>query len=70
MSVKPAHNPEVGAMCFPAFIKKIFRTFYLKEWRENADVELLHEQSIDQEDGRFDPDPHCLSVLELDGRIP
>ncbi|MGE5607913.1 MAG: DUF2290 domain-containing protein [Bacillota bacterium] len=50
------------AMCFTAFIKKVFRTFYLKKWLENRDVELLHEQPIDQEEGQFDPMPHCLQV--------
>ncbi len=50
------------AMSFPAFLKKIFRTFYFKEWLANTDVESLHEQRIDHEDGQFDPMPHCLQV--------
>ena len=49
-------------LCFPAFIKKVFRTFYADLWTLHKDIEKLHEQSIDCEDFQFDPLPHAFQL--------
>jgi hypothetical protein len=50
------------AMCFPTFMKKVIRTFYRDQWAAHPEIEALHEQAIDHEDGRFDPLAHCFQV--------
>jgi hypothetical protein len=50
------------AMCFPAFIKKIFRTFYADKWQAHPDLDELHEQEFAYEEARFDAPPHSLQV--------
>jgi hypothetical protein len=50
------------AMCFPAFMKKIFRTFYADRWVAQPEIGTLHEQEFDYEDGKFDPLPHSLQI--------
>ena len=34
-------------MCFSAFIKTIFRTFYNEKWEKNKELRRLHEQQIE-----------------------
>lgn len=50
------------AMCFPAFMKKVLRTFYRDQWARHPEIEALHEQPIEHEDGQFDPLVHCFQV--------
>ncbi|MBP7746984.1 MAG: DUF2290 domain-containing protein [Phycisphaerae bacterium] len=50
------------AMCFPAFMKKVLRTFYRDQWTAHPDIEAIHEQAIEHEDAQCDPLAHCLQV--------
>ena len=50
------------AMCFPSFMKKVIRTFYRDEWALHPEIESLHEQSIEHEDGQCDPLAHCFQM--------
>jgi len=50
------------AMCFPSFIKKVMRTFYRDKWALHPEIEKLHEQAIEHEDGQCDPLAHCFQV--------
>jgi hypothetical protein len=50
------------AMCFPAFMKKVIRTFYRDKWAEHPEIEQFHEQSVEHEDGQCDPLAHCFQV--------
>lgn len=49
-------------MCFPAFMKKVIRTFYRDKWALHPEVEALHEQGIEHEDGECHPLAHCFQV--------
>lgn len=49
-------------LCFTAFIKKIFRTFYFKEFVAQPDIADLHENVIDHDEGRYEPMSHCFQL--------
>lgn len=49
-------------ICFPAFMKKVIRTFYREKWAMHPEIEALHEQGIEHDDGEFDPLSHCFQV--------
>jgi len=51
------------AMCFPAFMKKIIRTFYHDKWAMYPEIEALHEQTIEHEDDQYDSQAHCFHVF-------
>lgn len=52
------HKP----LCFPAFIKTIFRTFYRDKWSQHACIGQFHEQAITHEPGEWEPAANCLQM--------
>lgn len=50
------------AMCFPAFMKKVIRTFYRDHWASHPQIEEMHEHPIDHQDDDCGPMAHCLQV--------
>lgn len=50
------------AMCFPSFMKKVFRTFYRNRWALHPEIGDLHEQSIEHDGGECDPLGYCFQV--------
>lgn len=51
------------AMCFPAFMKRVIRTFYRDRWSALSDIERIHEQGIQHEDGQCDPPAQCFQIM-------
>jgi hypothetical protein len=49
-------------MCFNAFMKLVFRTFYAEHWARHPQLQNLHEHSIDAINGGVAPEQHCLQV--------
>lgn len=52
-----------GAMCFPSFIKKVFRTFYVDKWAEHPEIEDIHEQGVEHEECRYAPVNHGFQLV-------
>jgi hypothetical protein len=52
------HQP----MCFQAFIKMIFRTFYASKWHKYAFIGQFHEQKISHNPGEWEPTAHYLQL--------
>lgn len=50
------------AMGFPTFMKKVFRTFYSHKWLSTPDIEHLHEQELEHDEGQCESPSHCFEV--------
>ena len=50
------------AMCFPSFMKRVLRTFYGDLWSSRPDIDDIHEQGLEHEDGACDPPAKCFQL--------